>query len=238
MASEFRPIHGIIRITLLIIAVFITATSPCSALDTDIYGLDPNPNVAILFDTSGSMRFGLYNNQIDYKAIYLYACNPAINHEDGASYTAHDRYNTTNDADNVGGTHNKYYDALKGSTPPYNLELDEIVLIKGNVGFYKPTITVDGVDIITTTTGDPGNPKTEWSFDELVSTGTTLSELESGNVSGDHRLTLDGEEIWLDDASLPLGQKINLHAISDLEGFAESDFGFAGNIFNKDCPQV
>ncbi len=233
MASEFKPIRSIVRITLLIIAVFITTTSPGSALDTDIYALDPTPNVAILFDTSGSMRFGLYNNQIDYKAIYLYACKTPINLEDGASYTAHDRNNKAGDGDGP-GEDNKYYDFLKDSISPYDLARDEIVLIRGNTGFYKTERTVDSKTIMTAITGDPGDPETTWFFDEIVSTGTTLAGLESGDVSADSRLTLlpneKGVEIQFDGESLPLGQKINLHEPSELEGFAARDPGFAGSI--------
>ncbi|MCD6533642.1 MAG: hypothetical protein J7L25_06160 [Deltaproteobacteria bacterium] len=230
MTSSLKRLLAIIAISLLAI-VHGLQPSPALALDTDIYAINPRPNVAILFDTSGSMGFGIYNNSVDYRSIYTNACAQQAAGTYG--YTAYDRYDT---AGNGGGVNNLYYKMFishTGDLPVGNNYIDlnhqEIVLIKGST---KVTISTDADGNLLSQTGDAGAPTIIWDFANLKKTFTKLEngEIVRLNDSDAPRLSVNGTEetIYLDNAPLPLDRNTTLTNTQVYEDNTTVDLGFAG----------
>jgi len=179
-------------------------------LDTDVYKTNLKPNVAIMFDTSGSMEFGVYDHTVDYGGFYNYAS------EQGD-------YDLI--AGGGGGTDNYFYAENGPGTPP-QYPRREILLVKGNIGV---TITSDGVSY----TGDAGDPDYLWYVGNLIHTYTFIDE--DGNLSGDgthtQRITVDGEgHILLDGERLPLDRDIPLHNWQENTDGTKTDLGFGGQV--------
>ncbi len=183
---------------------------PALALDTDVYQTNIKPNVAILFDTSGSMEFGVYDSTVDYGGYYNWAS------EQGD-------YDLI--AGGGGGTDNYFYaENGPGTSPQYPRQ--EILLLKGNIGV---TITANGV----TYTGDAGDPDYLWYVSDLVHTYTFIDA--DGNFSGDGthepRLTTDNEgHILFDGSRLPLDRDTLLHDWQHNPDGSSIDKGFGGKI--------
>jgi len=183
---------------------------PALGLDTDVYQTNIKPNVTILFDTSGSMEFGVYDSTVDYGDYYNWAS------EQGD-------YDLI--AGGGGGTNNYFYAENGPGTSPQFPRL-EILLVKGNIGV---TITADGV----TYTGDAGDPDYLWYTNNVVRTYTFIDE--DGNFSGDgthdQRLTTDTDgHIMLDGSRLPLDRDTLLHDWQHNPDGSSIDKGFGGQI--------
>ena len=194
--------------------------SPALSLDTDIYALNPRPNVAIQFDTSGSMGAGVYENGVDYKQVYASACTQ----NDG--YTAYDKNNTSGDD---GGTDNRYYKKFIEPEGDFSqLEGNELVFIRGNPGL---SVMTDG-DKVTTMVGDVGDRTLFWDFDNIIPTGAKMVDgnLERVNPEITPRLTIVGDDrvLYLDGHPLPLDRSITLNNIQVYEDNTEINLGFAG----------
>jgi len=223
MTTFLKHFFTIITTTLLLILYGFLPT-PALALDTDIYAINPRPNVAIQFDTSGSMGFGIYDSSVNYKSIYTAACEQT----DGG-YIAYDRDNTKDDG---GGVNNLYYKMFISHEGDDFIDLDpaEIVLIKGTTGV---TITKDAEGNDISQTGDAGYPAIKWDFANLKKTFTKLVDGEIVPFTEETpRLSVNGEEqtIWLDGAPLPLDRGITLNNIQVYEDNTTIDLGFAGRL--------
>lgn len=174
------------------------------ALDTDIYQNTIKPNVAILFDTSGSMDFGVYEHTIDYGAYYNWASD-------------------LGDCDKIAGgcgTSNYFYpDSRKY---PRN----EILLIKGKI---RVRVLSDG----TTFTGDAGDPDYVWYTNDVIETNTCIDREGNlyacdGNEAN-RRITLDANgTILLDGEELPYDRSIKLHNWQKNPDGTMTDKGFGG----------
>ncbi|HDS16192.1 MAG TPA: hypothetical protein ENN66_06200 [Proteobacteria bacterium] len=195
----------------IILALIFTVGGGAAAfgLDTDVYQTNLRPNVAILFDSSGSMEFGIYDQTIDYGAFYNWAS------EQG-------------DYDLIagGGGTNNYFYAPDGPGTGRQYPRREILLLKGNTGV---TITATGV----TYTGDAGDPNYIWYTNNVVHTYTYIDE--DGNLSGDGlhtpRLSLDeAGYILLDGVPLPLDRGIKLHDFQANPDGSLTDQGFGGQL--------
>ncbi len=186
------------------IFVLTVAFTTVYALDTDIYQNTIKPNVAILFDTSGSMDFGVYEHTIDYGAYYNWASE-------------------LGDCDEIAGgcgTSNYFYpDSRK-------FPRNEILLIKGKI---RVRILPDG----TTFTGDAGNPDYVWYVNNVIETNTCIDRNGSlyacdGNEAA-RRITVDANgTILLDGEELPLDRSIKLHDWQRNPDGTLTDKGFGG----------
>jgi len=177
--------------------------------DTEIYQTNLRPNVAIMFDTSGSMDFGIYDSSVDYGYCYNYAS------EQGD----YDKI-----AGGGGGTNNHYYAPNGPGTPP-QFPRNEILLVKGNIG-----VTIRNGRSYT---GDPGDPDYLWYTNDVIHTHTFINS--DGNLSGDgsnpQRVTVNSEGIiLLDGAPLPLDRSIKLHDWQPNPDGTLIDKGFGGQI--------
>ncbi len=196
-------------------------SAPALSLDTDIYAINPRPNVAIQFDTSGSMGAGLYENGVNYKQVYASACEQT----DGG-YTAYDKNDT---AKSGGGTKNPYYKKFIDPEDPLYTEfdLDEIVLLKGSPGL---SVSDDKMTMV----GDTGHPEHYWDYDNIIRTNTKLvaGKLVTIDPGLDARLTVDevDQTIYLDEKPLPLDRNITLNNIKDYEDGTTINLGFAGTM--------
>ncbi len=188
----------------LIIFYFCACPSIVQALDTDIYQNTIKPNVAILFDTSGSMDFGVYEHTIDYGAYYNWASE-------------------LGDCDEIAGgcgTNNYFYpDSRKY---PRN----EILLIKGKI---RVKVLPDG----TTFTGDAGDPDYLWYVGDVIETDTCIDRNGNlyacdGNEAN-RRITTDSNgTVLLDGEELPLDRSIKLHNWQTNPDGTMTDQGFGG----------
>jgi len=189
---------------------FFCFSLPVLGLDTDVYQTNLSPNVSILFDSSGSMEFGIYDSTVDYGGFYNYAS------EQG-------------DFDKIagggGGTDNYFYAENGPGTSP-QLPRREILLVKGNIGV---SITENGVSY----TGDAGDPDYIWYTNDTFHTYTYIDD--DGNLSGDgvhsQRITVDAEgHLLLDGSRLPLDRDILLHNLQNNPDGSSIDKGFGGQI--------
>ncbi|RKX23264.1 MAG: hypothetical protein DRP47_12940, partial [Candidatus Zixiibacteriota bacterium] len=207
---------AIVRIAILIMAISSFMTTASLALDTDIYATNPRPNVAILFDTSGSMGIGVYDNTYDYKTIYKNACESSV-------FTAYD-FNQSNS-----GTNNPNYKMYIDETHADYIAMDpdEVVLIKGH-GIGVSVTYKDGNPI--TMTGDTGDYRNLWNFDAIIKTGVKIEDGSWVEVSETPLLKLNGDdqEIYLHEVPLALDRKVNLHGIMTYPDNTTVDKGFVG----------
>lgn len=193
----------------IIFFIFFVGLGQVIAGDTDIYMTNLRPNVAIMFDSSGSMDFGIYDYTVDYGGFYNYAS------EQGD-------YDLI--AGGGGGTNNRFYAAGGPGTPP-QYPRTEILLLKGNIG-----VTIRNGRSYT---GDPGDPDYIWYVSNVVHTYTYIDA--NGNFSGDgnhtQRLTTAADgTILLDGVPLPLDRSIKLHDWQPNPDGTLIDKGFGGQI--------
>lgn len=185
------------------------------AKDTDIYQVNTKQNCYILLDNSASMDFGVYEQNIDYKAMfnYLFTLN-----DDSAAVSDQPDY---------------IYDTVMNSNYFYDdnkkYSRRQIYLLKGNIG-----LTVTTVDSQTVAfTGDAADPNYIWYVGDIRDTHTIIDS--DGNLSldsdtnGAQRLTTDASgNIFLDGVVLPLNQDINLHQMQTLYDGSQVDIGLGG----------
>ncbi len=208
MKMTRKKIVALFFLPILLGFIFL-ANQCCFADDTEIYQTNLRPNVAIMFDSSGSMDFGIYDSSVDYGYCYNYAS------EQGD-------YDLI--AGGGGGTNNYFYAAGGPGTPP-QYPRNEILLVKGNIG-----VTVRNGRSYT---GDPGDPDYIWYIFNVIHTHTYINA--DGNLSGDgtntQRVTTDSDgTILLDGAPLPLDRSIKLHDWQPNPDGSLIDRGFGGQI--------
>ncbi|BBO93273.1 hypothetical protein [Desulfosarcina ovata] len=183
---------------ILLLFIFLTVGSAL-AEDTDIYKPKVQHNVMILLDNSGSMGFGVYENDVDYHAFYRYIC------ENSGDWT------TSKDAV-AGGTNTGAYFYPTSRA----MVRDRIYLVSGNIGYVKSS----GM------TGDPANPNYVWWLNNMVDTGTTINT--DGSLSGG-RVTVDADgTVLFDGDPLPNNRSLQLHDWQDNYDGSQVDNGFAG----------
>ncbi len=208
---------------LVFIVQFLTfSILPAQALDTDIYALNPRPNVAILFDTSGSMMIGVYESGVDYKNVYASACRQTF---DGK--LPHDKDN--GGGDGPGTNNHNYKQFILPDGRFADLDPDEILLIKGDIGV--SVTQKDGRAI--TMVGDTGYFTANWDYDNIERTGTKIVDGNLETIAGlTPTLKTEGAEqtIYLFNRELPLDRGINLHHFKDLPDGTQVDNGFAGTM--------
>ncbi len=196
-----------------ILFIFIAATSSLlDAKDTDIYEVSTKQNCYILLDNSESMDFGVYEQSIDYEAMfnYFFELNEA-----GSPWN-------TYIYDTVMNSNYFYLDANK-------YERDTIYLLKGNIGV--TLATVDGETVAFT--GDAADPNYLWFVGNVVDTHTLIDS--DGELSHDgiatQRITVDANGyILLDGERLPIGQDIKLTDMRTMYDGTQVDAGFGGLI--------
>ena len=208
MHAGWQLIFGSLVVSALTLTL---ACQICLARDTDIYSANVKNNSYILLDNSGSMGFGVYEQSIDYGAMYDYL----ITLNDGTPPSATYIWDTLNNWA-------AFYGASKHSTRR------KIYLWKGNIGV--TVATVDGKDIAFT--GDAADPSYIWYANDLIDTHTLIDS--AGNLKADDsgippRLTTDSDgHILLDGAILPLGMDIKLHNKKTLYDGSIIDSGLGG----------
>jgi type IV pilus assembly protein PilY1 len=74
MKPKWKQWQGL-RPLIALMAMLMCMPMGASADDTDIYQPKVKHNVIILYDSSGSMGFGVYDNDVDYHAFYQYICD-------------------------------------------------------------------------------------------------------------------------------------------------------------------
>ncbi|MCF6245802.1 MAG: hypothetical protein L3J69_00430 [Desulfobacula sp.] len=191
----------------ILIILLVGSMSLLFAKDTDIYDVSIKQNAYILLDNSGSMDFGVYEQSIDYGAMfdYLFTLNDAGSQADYI-------YDTINNS-------NYFYQNHK--------ERKKIFLWKGRIGV--TTATVDGKTVAFT--GDAADPNYLWFSADLVDTNTLIDS--DGNLiydgSGTQRLTTDADGyVLLDGNRLPLSRDILLHNVQTMYNGSQVDAGFGG----------
>ncbi|WP_041279457.1 pilus assembly protein [Desulfobacula toluolica] len=206
--SKLKKINTILISTTLFI-ILVGSFSPLNAKDTEIYQVNTKQNCYVLLDNSGSMDFGVYEQNIDYGAMFDYLF-------------------TLNDA----GSQSDYiWDTIVTWNPAYfyqnHEERRKIFLWKGQIGV--TIATVDGVD--TAFTGDAADPNYLWYTNHLVDTHTLIDS--DGNLTGEanetQRLTTDADgHILFDGQKLPLNLDIKLKEMQTLYDGSQVDIGFGG----------
>ncbi len=189
-------------IMLLIILNFIVVLSNniSKAYDTDIYKVSVRPNVMILFDSSGSMGYGVYEHTVDYGAFYDWASE-------------------LGDCDVIAGgcgTYNSFYHN--------HFNRNEILLVKGNIG-----VTIKNSHTFTGDPGDPEYvwyTSQVIHTNTIIDENGNLHPLDSSKpqrltVSSDGTILLDGEP-------LPLDRGIKLHEWQINPDGSKTDKGFGG----------
>ena len=194
------------------------APPPPGIGDTSIYQEQARQNCFILLDNSESMDFGVYQNTIDYGAMfdYLFTLNEA----------------------NPPSTHTYIYDTINNSNVFYqNHEpMNKIFLWKGKIGVTQATVLGKTTDF----TGDAADPGYLWYNGTLVDTHTLIDEY--GNLTNDgsgspSRITvytssnpLDPKNghILFDGSLLPLTQDILQHNYTNFYDGTVVDNGFSG----------
>jgi len=183
--------------------------SLCTAKDTDIYQVNTKQNCFLLVDSSGSMRWGVYEESIDYGAMYDYL------------FTLKD--NPSGDYDDYIYDYVSYNNLYKNHRTK-----NKIYLVKGDdIGL--TLANVEGKTVAFT--GDPGNTGNDWDLSHLVDTNTLLDS--DGNISydgsGTQRLTTDEDgHILLDGKKLPLNRDIELVKMATLYDGTKVNQGFGG----------
>ncbi|MCK5681221.1 hypothetical protein KAI46_10480 [bacterium] len=189
-------------------------TTPGLALDTDVYQPNDRPNVAILFDNSKSMDYGLHEHGVDYGACY-----------DDASNQGHYHQGRTCDETPC---ENPYY---------HQFDRDAIYFIKGELG-------VAVVNNEKAYSGDAGYPEILWMFDYAVPTYTALQTTgsavsfvydDTNNDNGVQLLTTintddNAGEILFEGIILPKNRSIQLQENSPYPDGTPVDVGFAGQL--------
>ncbi|MBV5327235.1 MAG: hypothetical protein JZU65_06275 [Chlorobium sp.] len=204
-----KAIVQLARLFFLVVAL-LCCVLPASAKDTDIYKVSSKSNCYILFDSSGSMAWPIYESSIDYGAMF-------------------NRLFTLSDFPD--GDYSDYiYDFTNGAAYYQNHKpVNEIYLVKGNV---KVNIATSGGQTIAFT-GDTGDTSRTWDRTNLVATNTKIDS--DGNLvptgAGTQRLTVDSNgHIRLDNFLLPQGQDALQHDNITLGDGSIIDQGFIGQL--------
>lgn len=182
--------------------------------DTDIYKPKVKHNVIILLDTSDSMGYGVYDNDVDYHAFYKYICTDRTNWQDSRDAIAGGY-----------GTSAYFYPDSRA------MDRTKIYLIYGNIGY------ANGI------TGDAADPDYVWWISSLVDMKTYLTsdgelEDESGRSPGDTgysgRISTEvdagtGETmVTIDGQRLPNNQDKKMHDWQENPDGSKVDKGFSG----------
>ena len=192
------------------------------AKDTDIYSVATKQNAYILLDNSGSMDYAVYENSVDYGAMYDYL----VTLNDPTP--PFDRYIT----DYANSTFDWSGNIITANTPFYqnHQPRNSIFLWLGD-NISVTVATVDGK--AKAFTGDAGKNSITWKYpDNLINTNTYIDA--SGNfaavdTSKAKRLSTNSDgEVLLDNQALPLGMNIKLHDLETLVDGTVIDNGFAG----------
>ncbi len=210
VTTKFKK-QAVIFINTILFALLAGSLSLLNAKDTDIYQVNTKQNCYILLDNSGSMDFGVYEQNIDYGDMFdsLFTLN-----DDSAAVSDQPDY---------------IYDTINNSNYFYqnHKETRKIFLWKGRIGV--TIATVDGVSIAFT--GDAADPNYLWFSADLVDTNTLIDS--DGTLtydgSGTQRLTTDTDgNILFDGQTLPLNQDIKLSEMQNLYDGSQVDIGFGG----------
>ncbi len=187
------------NLTLIYLIILIFSWSNSFALDTDVYQANVKQNAYVLMDNSGSMDFGVYENNIDYGKMYDYL------------------FIKSNIGDTIkyGGYYGDHY------------EKNKIFLCKGEIGVQITTI--DGAsEAFTGDAADPdyvwyGNDMVD-THTYIDSYGNL-----TGEEGETQRLTVDEDGyILFDSEPLPLGQNILLKDYTTLYDGSLINEGFGG----------
>lgn len=184
------------------------------AKDTDVYSVSTKQNSYILLDNSGSMDFGVYEQNIDYGAMHDYLVslhdpNPATPDSPADFYIA---------------------DTINAGTPFFNnhSERRKIFLWKGKIGV--TVANVDGAQVAFT--GDAADPDYLWYSNDMIDTNTVIDSdgnLARSDPGKPQRLTIDANgHVLFDGARLSLGMDIKLHDEKKLYDGTVIDNGFGG----------
>jgi type IV pilus assembly protein PilY1 len=187
--------------------VFLPAL-PSQALDTDAYQVDVKQNAYILLDNSGSMDFGVYENSIDYGAMY-----DALFQNDMIGDTI------------VGG--NGWFENHYPRTKIYLVKGKNYDSSGNSIGV--SIINIDGKTEVFT--GDAADPEFLWYSGYMIDTHTYIDQ--HGNLTGEdgqvQRITTDDAGyVLLDGVQLPLGQNILLKDFKTLYDGSQINEGFGG----------
>ncbi len=192
------------------LAVILWSLPSAFARDTDIYAVNAKQNCYILLDSSHSMGFGVYEQGVDYGAMFDYLI-------------------TLNDTGTPIPNNTYIWDTINNSAYFYHnhQQSNKIYLWKGQIGLTIATVNGQTVAF----TGDAADPDYLWYTDQLVDTHTVIDA--NGNLADDgtglRRLTIDANgHVLLDNAVLPLNQDLKLHDLQTLYDGSQVDNGFGG----------
>jgi type IV pilus assembly protein PilY1 len=189
-------VHAAVLAAVALVGLAITA--PAWAKDTDIYRPTVKPNVMVMFDNSGSMDWGVYENTEDYGQFY-----------DSLSERTCSGGGEIRDAVAGGtGTGNYYYEPNGHRT----WGRYEVVLLAGNVGY---TAGPDGRGY----TGDAGDDDRAWYTSNLRTTGWASRN--------DITLDAEGYVLY-NGQRLPNNRSIKLHDWRHNADGSQVDCGLAG----------
>ncbi|MFH0809556.1 MAG: PilC/PilY family type IV pilus protein [Pseudomonadota bacterium] len=184
-----------------LVIVICAVAVPASAKDTDLYKSVLTPNCMIMFDTSGSMDFGVYEYTEDYGRYYDYLSE--LKYED--NWATYDLYSGT-------GTDNYFY----GPSGHRSWTRDGIYTVAGNIGY---GVGPDGKG----NSGDAGNWYCTWDMDNMAPTGWNV------NLDGTHTITTDAEgHVIFNGGRLPNGRDIKVHDWVTFVDGSKVDRGLAG----------
>ena len=190
----------------VVFSCFVILLLPPSGMakDTDIYNVTAKQNCYILMDNSSSMGFGVYEQSVDYGAMYDYLF---MLHESAAPWDSYIYDTITNNA--------FFYINHKTRRRIYLFKGAVGLTIANNIAF----------------TGDSADPDYGWDYFGLVDTYTDIDQ--NGNLSasggGTQRITVDSDGyVLLDGQRLPIGQDIKLHDLQTLYDGSQIDRGFGG----------
>jgi type IV pilus assembly protein PilY1 len=237
--NHLRQAGGI----LVVLAALCWPYSSVLAADTDIYtSSSSKQNCEVFIDNSLSMTFMVYDNTVDYGAMYDYLYKKGSTPVDATTgaYTNNSNsyiYDTT-----IGN--GKKTDLTPNPLLGHHYQSDKIYLVSGPIGLGKVTVGTTDVPF----TGDPGDPASPWPWDlsntivfdthTLINRSGTLSTEDidkDGIISEEEvlsrRITLSPADgtIQLDGTPLGWEQSIALHKYQTLYGNNSIiDSGFGG----------
>ena len=205
-------IRNIVTLVLLPVLAFLISVQVSPAKDTDVYNVVTKQNSYVLMDNSASMDYGVYEQNVDYGAMFDYLI-------------------TLNDTSTA---HNKYiYDTVTNSSQFYNNHntARKIYLQSGNIGLTMATVNGKTIAF----TGDAADPRYIWysGGSNTIDTHTLVDAM--GNLSDDgtgkRRITVDSQgHILFDGSKLPGSQDILLNDPKVLYDGSIIDQGFGGII--------
>ncbi len=194
----------------LLLAMLLWFVPPALAKDTDIYTVNAKSNAYILMDSSGSMAWPIYEDSIDYGAMFDYLF-------------------TLNDSP-VNDYPDYIYDPVNGAAYyRHHKPANQIYLIKATNGVKVNIATVNGQP--TCFTGDTGDTSKTWDRTTIVDTHMIIDS--TGNLSHDGgpdpgRLDVHDGHVRLDGSVLPKGMDILEHDPVTLKDGSIVDNGFVG----------